>query len=118
MALLVALSILLFVEHASLVVWIGVVGVLPREGCELLSPQTGAFVNFLTLAASEFEYRAKVMGALSSYRLDLLEFQDVRPLSESDAASEEILAIAAELECSRNYEHVRYATFHTFSRVM
>jgi hypothetical protein len=84
----------------------------------LLSAQTGAFVNFLTLAASESEYRAKVVGALSDYRLDLLEFQDVRPLSESDAPSEEILTIAAELERSRNYEHVRYATFHTFPRVM
>jgi len=62
------------------VLWVGVVGVVPREGCDLLSPQTGAFANFLTLAANESEYRAKVMGALSDYRLDLLEFQDVRPL--------------------------------------
>ena len=98
-------------------VWIGVVGVLPREGCNLLSADRGAFVNFLTLAASESEYRAKVMGALSHYGLDLLEFQDVRPLLESDARNEEILAIAAELEGSRNQEHVRYATFHTFPRV-
>ena len=84
----------------------------------MLSPQTGAFVNFLTLATSESEYRAKVVGALSHYRLDLLEFQNVRPLSASDEPSAEILAIAAELEENRNPKHVRYATFHTFPRLM
>ena len=99
-------------------VWIGVVGVLPRNGCDVLSAEKGAFVNFLTLAVSESEYRAKVMGALSHYGLDLIEFQDVRPFSESHAPSEEILAIATELEGSHNLEHVRYATFHTFPRVM
>ena len=52
------------------VVWIGVVGVVPQEGCELLAPQEGAFINFLTLANSESEYRAKVSGALSAYRPD------------------------------------------------
>ena len=46
-------------------VWIGVAGVVPREGCELLSPGEGAFVTFLTLASSDSEYRAKVSGALS-----------------------------------------------------
>ena len=69
------------------VVWIGVVGVVPQEGCELLAPQEGAFINFLTLASSESEYRAKVSGALSSYRLDPMEFEDVRPFSESDNPS-------------------------------
>ena len=61
------------------VVWIGVVGVVHQEGCELLAPQQGAFINFLTLASSEGEYRAKVSGALSSYRLDAMEFEDGRP---------------------------------------
>jgi len=100
------------------VVWIGVVGIVPREGCELLEPEQGAYVNFLTLAASDSEYRAKVIGALSYYRLELLEFEDVRPLSASDNASEEILKLAEELEQSRNPQHVRYATFNTFPRRM
>ena len=100
------------------VVWIGVVGVVPQEGCELLAPQQVAFINFLTLASSESEYRAKVSGALSTYRLDPMEFEDVRPFSESDNSSAEILSIAAELEESRNPRHVRYAKFHTYPRVM
>ena len=91
---------------------------VPREGCDLLSAQEGAFVNFLTLASNESEYRAKVPGALSDYHLELLEFQDVRPFWLSDNPSDNIVAIAAELEESRNPNHVRYATFHTFPRVM
>jgi hypothetical protein len=105
-------------EDSDAVVWIGVVGVAPRSGCEILSPDEGAYTNFLTLARSASEYRAKVIGTLSDYQLDLLEFEDVRPFSESDGSSEEILAIAAELEGNRNPHHVRYATFNTFPRKM
>jgi hypothetical protein len=94
------------------------VGVAPQEGCELLPAGEGAFVNFLTLASSEAEYRAKVAGALVYYRLELLEFEDIRALSESDRPSTEIMAIAAELELNNNSKHVRYATFHIFPRVM
>jgi len=105
-------------EATNAVVWIGVVGVVPREGCELLSADKGAYVNFLTLASSDSEYRAKVIGALSHYRLELLEFKDVRPFAPSDEPSREILAIAAELDENGDPQHVRYATFHTFPRKM
>jgi hypothetical protein len=65
-------------------VWIAGVGVVPRDGCELLSANQGAYINFLTLASSEAEYRAKVAGALSYYYLELVEFEDVRHFSPSD----------------------------------
>ena len=61
------------------VVWIGIVEVAPQEGCELIAPDEGAFINFLTPASSDSEFRAKVSRALSAYRLDPLEFQNVRP---------------------------------------
>ena len=99
-------------------VWIAVVGVVPREGCELLSANEGAYINFLTLARSEAEYRAKVSGALSYYGLELEEFEDVRPFSLSDGSSQEIVSIAEELERDNNPQHVRYSTFHIFPRVM
>jgi hypothetical protein len=99
-------------------VWIAVVGVAPRDGCELLSVNKGAYINFLTLASSEAEYRAKVAGALGYYCLELLEFEDVRPFSRSDGSSEEIVLIAEELERDNNPQHVRFSTFHTFPRVM
>jgi hypothetical protein len=105
-------------EATSAAVWIGVVGVVPREGCELLSADKGAYINFLTLASSDSEYRAKVIGALSYYRLELLEFEDVRPFAAFDEPSREILAIATELQEGGNPKHVRYATFHTFPRKM
>jgi hypothetical protein len=105
-------------EATDEMVWIGVVGIVPRNGCEFLSPDEGAYVNFLTLASSDSEYRAKVVGALSDYQLELLEFEDVRPFSVADCPSAEILAIAAELQESANPQHVRYATFNTFPRKM
>lgn len=99
-------------------VWIAVVGVVPGEGCELLPANQGAYINFLTLASSEAEYRAKVGAALSDYRLELVEFEDVRPFSRSDGSSQEIVSIAEELERGNNPQHVRYSTFHIFPRVM
>src|SRR3954463_8142190 len=66
-------------ESEDAIVWIGVVGVFPRSGCELLSADKGAYVNFLTLARSDSEYCAKVIGVLSHYQLELLEFENVRP---------------------------------------
>jgi hypothetical protein len=83
-----------------------------------MSADEGAYVNFLTLASSDSEYRAKVIGALSYYQLELLEFEDVRPFAASDEPSKAILAIAAELEESGNPQHVRYATLHFFPRKM
>jgi hypothetical protein len=103
-------------EHTR--VWIGVACVVPREWCELLSPNEGAYVNFLTLASSESDYRTKLSAALTYYCLELQELEDVRPLAESDGAPEEIMSIAAELDAARNPKHVRYSTFHIFPRVM
>ena len=99
-------------------VWIGVAGVIPVMGCELLAANEGAYINFLTLATSGSEYRAKLEGTLNHYRLQLLELLDVRPFSLSDSSSEEIQTIAKELEDDGNLQHVRYSTFHTFPRVM
>jgi hypothetical protein len=99
-------------------VWIGVACVVPLDGCELLSARQGAYVNFLTLANSESEYRAKVNGALVYYRLEMQGVEDIRPFSESDGASEEIMSIAEELEANRDPNHVRFGTFHNFPRVM
>jgi hypothetical protein len=99
-------------------VWIAVAGVVPRDGCELLSSEEGAYVNFLTLAGDEAEYRSKVASALSHYHLELLELCDIRPFSLSDDSCQEIVTIAEELQQNQNPKHVRYSTFHTFKRTM
>ena len=105
-------------ESADAVVWIGLVTVVPREACELLSANKEAYVNFLALAKSDSEYRAKVMGALSYYGLELLQFENTRPLKMTEDLSEDILEIAEELGKNRNPQHVRYGSFHTFPRIM
>jgi hypothetical protein len=99
-------------------VWIGVVSVLPQDGCELLSATRGAYVNFLTLAGDEAEYRSKVASALAYYRLELHGFENVRLFTLSDNPAEELISIADELRRDNNPQHVRYGTFHTFERVM
>jgi len=99
-------------------VWIGVAGVTPLARCELLSQDQGAYINFLTLATSEAEYRAKLAGALNYYDLQLFELLDVRPFLPADGSSDEILSIAQELEKEGNLLHVRYSTLHTFPRIM
>src|SRR5258708_15022285 len=106
-------------EHTEqLEVWMGLLTVIPRVGCTALAGEEGAYVHVLTLAASEPEYRTKVVSAMSYYCLDLLEVRNVTPFSHSTTLSEEIILIAHELETSRNPEHVRFVTFHTFPRTM
>jgi hypothetical protein len=58
-----------------------------------------------------------VVGVIPPER-EFVEFEDVRPMSPTDEATEKILSIAAKLEESKDPKHVRYATFHTFPRVM
>ena len=98
--------------------WIGVVSVLPEDGCELLSVHKGAYVNFLTLAGDEAEYRSKVASALAQYRLELHGLENVRLFTLSDNPAEELISIAEELQRDNNPQHVRFGTFHTFERVM
>ncbi len=100
------------------VVWIALAGVIPKEGCDLISPDQGAYVNLLTLASNEAEYRSKVTHVLNDHNLELLEFCDIRPFSEADDPADDILDIAGELRQQQNPKHVRYATFHMFPRTM
>ena len=99
-------------------VWIGVVSVLPQDGCELLSAHNGAYVNFLTLAGDEAEYRSKVTSALAHYRLELHGLENVRPFTLSENPAKELITIAEELQRDNDPQHVRFGTFHTFERVM
>lgn len=92
--------------------------VVPQDGCELLSVHKGAFVNFLTLADDEAEYRSKVASALVDYRLELHGLENVRQFTLSDNPSEELISLAEELQRENNPKHVRFGTFHTFERLM
>lgn len=104
--------------ESDAVVWIGLASVIPDVGCEVLSPDKGAYVHFLTLANTESEYRAKVFGTLSHYKLALMQLENIQPLQKADTVSGEIAEIAKDLNKLRNPQHVRYGSFHTFPRMM
>lgn len=48
--------------------WIGLVEIIPNEGCELLAPGRAAFVNILTLAESPLEFAQKIERAIETYK--------------------------------------------------
>jgi len=92
--------------------------VVPREGCDLLEADKGAYVNGLTLAASQAECQTKVIAAMNHYDFEVVKVEDVFLFSDSSNASQTLATIAAELKESRNLKHVRFETLHTFPRVM
>jgi hypothetical protein len=92
--------------------------VAPRDECELLQQDQGAYVNVLTLAANEMECRAKVANAMKDYYFDIVAIEDVFLFSDASKISAELTTIADELEESQNPKHVRFETLHTFPRVM
>jgi len=59
------------------------IGVVPREGCDLLNADEGAYVNVLTLAVNETDCRVKIAAAINHYRLEVVEVQDVFLFSDS-----------------------------------
>lgn len=103
-------------QSRRLEVWAGLIGVVPREGCTLLTGNDGAYVHVLTFATNEAEYRTKVGAAMNHYCLDITEMEDVVPFAQL-SASEELKALAEELESSRNQQHVRLLTLHKFPRI-
>ena len=92
--------------------------VAPREECELLEDNKGAYVSILTLATSEAECRTKVVAGMNHYHFEVVEVEAVFLFSDASNASAELIAIAEELEESQNLKHVRFTTLHKFSRVM
>ncbi len=92
--------------------------VAPREGCDLLDSEKGAYVNVLTLASNKSECRVKIAAAMNHYHLEVVEVEGVFLFSDSPDTSAELAAIAHELEESGNLKHVRFETLHTFPRIM
>ncbi|MGC1451549.1 MAG: hypothetical protein WA830_16075 [Candidatus Sulfotelmatobacter sp.] len=92
--------------------------VAPREQCDLLQADKGAYVNVLTLATNGTEFRTKVVAARSHYQFEVVDVGNVFPFSDSSNASETLRTIAEELEKSGNLKHVRFETLHKFPRVM
>ena len=92
--------------------------VVPREECELLEDDKGAYVNVLTLATNETECRTKVGAAMNDYHFEVVAIEDVFLFSNAFNVSAELTTIAEELEESQNRKHVRFTTLHKFPRIM
>jgi len=92
--------------------------VVPGPACEMLAPDKGAYVSVLTWAASETEYRSKVVPVMNEYCLDVVEITGVEPFTQREARGtvpDDLFEIAERISSPK---HVIYGTFYTFPRVM
>jgi hypothetical protein len=101
------------------VVWIGLVGVMPRSDTEkvLSDAAKGAFVNALAYAADEAEYKNAVERALGELGLTAYEFEDVETFSARTSkweVDEGLRVLADDVSATGG---VRFGTFHTYSSV-
>lgn len=103
-------------------VWVGLLVLFACSDCDVIEPQKGAYVNVLTWATSESEYRRKVLPVMKHYGLEVSEINQVEPLTTrlgrpniSEALVRELLEIADRIS---KPEHVIYGNFYTFPRAM
>jgi hypothetical protein len=84
-------------------VWIGLAEVTEQAAEDLLDGAPGAFVNVVTTASTDAEYREKVRAALDEAGFVLVELSDdpaPEPLSERQlrfTVSDDVLALADEV---------------------
>jgi len=97
-------------------VWIGLIEVVPRPGVDLLGTVSGAFVNFLVLAATESEYRTRVHAATSERGLTTVKMEDIEPLRlrlTRTSIDDDLMSLAEEIEECGGF---KFGTFHTFKQ--
>ena len=97
-------------------IWIGLVGVVPRQGSNTLSggQAKGAFVNALAYVSDEEEYKIAVQRAASELALDAFEYEDIETFSDRVSKFEvddTLKALADEAESTGS---VRFGTFHNY----
>jgi len=98
-------------------VWIGLVGVTPVSGKQILGDAKGAFVNALALVVDEAEYKHEVQEALHNLGLVAYEFEDVeafRERVEKWCVDEEMQLLAEEVSVTGK---VRFGIFHNYLSV-
>lgn len=94
--------------------WIGLVEIVPNEGCELLKPGRGAYLNVLTLASSALEFAKKVEDAMTIYKVTVMSITDCVPCKErfqQFTPDDEIRELHLALD---QPTQVLLATLHTF----
>jgi len=84
-------------DELSPEVWIGLIHVKPYAGHEARFNGPGAYTNMLALATSHEEYAEKVTARCNDDQLEVIEIEDVEPLSQRMAeyeVTEEIVSLA------------------------
>lgn len=96
-------------------VWIGLLGIKPLPGNDLLSPGAlGAYVQTLAWASSQNEYLAEIGKALKDYGFSLEEYNDLEPIavrSRKMQLEDPILKLASEVRATKN---VRFGIFNNY----
>jgi len=94
--------------------WIGLLEVSPLEDAEVLSGVSGAFVNVVTWASSETQFREKAKIVMDKLKLAIMDVEDAGPIANRGVLkSEELLDIFARVESNPNA--IIYGTFQTWS---
>ena len=99
-------------------VWIGLVGVVPRPGSKTLGggSSKGAYVNALSYASNEGEYREKVLAALARLELEAFAFEDVESISDRTSKYELDEKLQALVDEVATHKDVRFGAFHNFMK--
>ncbi len=96
-------------------VWIGMIEVRPLPDCKLLETDAGAFVNVLTWAANEGQFRKKAEMLMEQLGLQIVGIENPEPLTNREAQGEldkDIADIAAKVRI--NPAAIMYSSFHTW----
>lgn len=96
-------------------VWIGLVGLTPRQGNRMLEGAKGAFVNVVAFVSDADQYRQQVTCALNETDFDVFDIDDVEPFDDRRSSYEvddAIIALAD--ECQKDHA-ISLGAFYPFT---
>lgn len=97
-------------------VWIGLLGVKPKPGNDLLSPGAlGAYVQTLAWASSEKDFLSEIIIALNHLRFELDEYSDLETMNDRAHKFHLENALLELAEDVRRTGEVRFGTFNNYS---
>jgi hypothetical protein len=98
--------------------WIGMVEVRPKQGCEVLEGAKGAFVTVVTWAASATQYKRKAALVLGELNLLVVGVENAEPVDvrreRQGGFDETIEDVISRAESNPNA--IIYSTFHLFDK--
>jgi hypothetical protein len=95
-------------------IWIGLVEVSPLEDAEVLRDASGAFVNLVTWASNEAEFREKAKIVMDRLRLAIMGVEGVEPVANRGLLEDKELADIVS-RVRNDPSAIIHSTFHTWS---